>query len=546
MGCIALASATSARTIVSGANDFYAVSADLDRNGAYTVATAAGHPVTSLMGQASNVLRGGANFTSGISFNVIRSYASGTDYFMGLPGYISDVEAGYDCVYINDAGARTVEMIADGRRDIGFVIRWTIDRGPDHFLVEERLVARGDELTNAVAEITLTVTNLGPSTSTLGLRYAWHLALGNSGGAAAPTIGPRPPEVPVEPLAQLEESFQEPTFRSYIVSNEERPSTPGPFDDNPYVIEATVGSIPLDPPPTHPDQFLLTLFGHSILPVDPRTFGPLNTCFTYDIAEPPRPVHRASGTGVVYFWGETPDTALVALPGEPVSVTQYIFAYVEFPLVCDAGAPQSVECLGETTEVELDGSASMNMVDLEIEYLWTSDDPTVAIENETNERPVARISGLGPHEINLLVHRGGFAASCATEVEIVDTTPPVVRAVDAEPTSLWPPNHRLVPVEVTFDAWDLCDENVSIRLVGATSSEPDEVRRGGDGHTSEDIQGADLGTADFSVLLRAERQGGRYGRTYTLLYEVRDASGNTTTVPVTVSVAHDQRPSRRR
>jgi hypothetical protein len=205
-----------------------------------------------------------------------------------------------------------------------------------------------------------------------------------------------------------------------------------------------------------------------------------------------------------------------------------------------------VECAGADTLVELDGSASQNLVDTDVEYLWSSDDPDVVIENETEERPVAHFSALGRHTVNLLAHRGGFATSCGTEIEVIDTTPPTLAGFSATPSSLWPPNHRLVPVEISVDAWDLCSEALDIRLVSATSNEPGDVRRGGDGHTTEDIQDAEIGTADFSVLLRAERQGGRAGRTYTLTYEVRDAAGNLTSVPVTVSVAHDQRPSRRR
>lgn len=141
-----------------------------------------------------------------------------------------------------------------------------------------------------------------------------------------------------------------------------------------------------------------------------------------------------------------------------------------------------------------------------------------------------------------VAHRGGFATRCATEVEVVDTTQPVIDRASVSPASLWPPNHQMVPLEVSIGGSDLCAETLNIRLVEAVSNEPRDVRRGGDGHAEVDIEGADLGMADFTVSLRAERQGGRAGRTYTLLHEVTDASGNATMVPVTVSVSHDQRP----
>jgi hypothetical protein len=542
-GTLAAVSAQAAGVKVG--NDYYNVVGDLSRNGAYAVTTGPAHPVTLDQGMETDVLRGGRT-SSGVSFNSLRSYASNTDYFFGMPNFLHVSDPDFECVTANAAATPTVAMISDGTRDIGMRLSWELHRDSDHFLVEEILIARGDEFTNSAAEITFSVTNLGPTSARVGLRYAWALILGNRGGAASPTIGMRPPEAPLEPYYNSEQSLPHPNYRSYIVSLEDTPSNPGPIDDNEYVVEATLRGVPLVPPPTPPDRFLLTLFGETLVPPQPARFGPLNSCFAYDISEPPRPVYHASGTGVVYFWGEMPGTALVVLPGETASVTQYVFAYLDFPLVCDAGAPQVAECRGAITTVELDGSGSDNLVDGTVDYLWTTDDPAVTLENETSVRPLAHVAELGTHEVMLLAHQGGFATACTTEVEVVDTVPPAIGEAHVTPASLWPPNHRLVPVEITIDAWDRCDEDVDIRLVDVLSSEPGDVGHGGDGHTNDDIQEAEFGTRDFSVLLRAERQGGRAGRTYTLLSEVRDGSGNVTTVPITVSVSHDQRPTRRR
>jgi hypothetical protein len=62
----------------------------------------------------------------------------------------------------------------------------------------------------------------------------------------------------------------------------------------------------------------------------------------------------------------------------------------------------------------------------------------------------------------------------------------------------------------------------------------------GDGNTTDDIQGADLGTADGEMDLRAERDGSGPGRTYTLMYRAVDASGNGTPALAVVTVPHDQ------
>jgi hypothetical protein len=122
-------------------------------------------------------------------------------------------------------------------------------------------------------------------------------------------------------------------------------------------------------------------------------------------------------------------------------------------------------------------------------------------------------------------------------VTIEDTIPPTI-SVSVSPTVLWPPDHRMVPITATVIVDDTCDPNPVIRLVSIISSEPENDR--GDGNTAPDIQ-ADIGTADFSLLLRAERDGRANGRTYTITYEVEDASGNTASAQATVLVPHDRR-----
>ena len=122
-------------------------------------------------------------------------------------------------------------------------------------------------------------------------------------------------------------------------------------------------------------------------------------------------------------------------------------------------------------------------------------------------------------------------------VKVVDTTPPMID-IALTPDSLWPPNHKLVPIVASIRVSDICDPNPTVRLLSITSNEPDNGL--GDGNTTADIQGATFGTDDRTFLLRAERSGTGNDRIYTVTYEARDASGNATVRTATVTVAHNK------
>src|SRR5439155_13534231 len=119
-----------------------------------------------------------------------------------------------------------------------------------------------------------------------------------------------------------------------------------------------------------------------------------------------------------------------------------------------------------------------------------------------------------------------------------DTTPPLLTLTE-NPAQLWSPNHRLVPIQITWQASDVCGAAPTVALSSATSSEPDDAPGDGDGRTTQDISGADLGTPDTVVSLRSERSATGTGRTYELTYEATDSSGNNTRRAVAVLVPHD-------
>ncbi len=120
---------------------------------------------------------------------------------------------------------------------------------------------------------------------------------------------------------------------------------------------------------------------------------------------------------------------------------------------------------------------------------------------------------------------------------VVDTIPPDI-SFSLEPDTLWPPNHRMVEVEATVTAIDICS-TLSVTLSSVTSDEPDDAPGNGDGHTVNDIQEAETGTADFNFKLRAERSGTGDGRMYSVTYYATDISGNSASAGSSVSVPHD-------
>src|SRR5262245_27598537 len=140
----------------------------------------------------------------------------------------------------------------------------------------------------------------------------------------------------------------------------------------------------------------------------------------------------------------------------------------------------------------------------------------------TNDAPA--LFGLGTTNVTWTATDESRNKSAATQsVTIVDTTPPTL-SVKLSPTSLWPPDHRLVPITATITVTDICDPNPTVKLLSITSNEPDNGL--GRGDTANDIQQASFGGDDRTFLLRAERSGTGNGRIYTVTYQAMDASGN--------------------
>lgn len=104
----------------------------------------------------------------------------------------------------------------------------------------------------------------------------------------------------------------------------------------------------------------------------------------------------------------------------------------------------------------------------------------------------------------------------------------------ANPSTLWPPNHQMVPVEVTVVATEACGPTPNCRIVSVESDEPTDGT--GDGDTEPDWES----TGRFTLNLRAERSGAGDGRRYVITTQCTDTAGLGSTREVIVTVAHDR------
>jgi hypothetical protein len=209
-------------------------------------------------------------------------------------------------------------------------------------------------------------------------------------------------------------------------------------------------------------------------------------------------------------------------------------------------APGSLECEAAlSSHAVLDGTASVappapsggNSI---VSYEWfrSFGAPGQALLGTQPIQPVTL--PLGASRITLRVGDGQGASDTAEMlVTVADTEAPTL-VLGGVPSILWPPNHRRVEVRPSWQATDRCDPSPGVALTEAASSEPSDAAGDDDGRTGVDVAGADPGTADTVVELRAERSRAGTGRAYRLVYTALDASGNAATAEAMTTVPLDQ------
>ncbi|HEX3252036.1 MAG TPA: hypothetical protein VHS05_21545 [Pyrinomonadaceae bacterium] len=139
---------------------------------------------------------------------------------------------------------------------------------------------------------------------------------------------------------------------------------------------------------------------------------------------------------------------------------------------------------------------------------------------------------------------GSFITATATDIAgntsefsqaltVTCSKPTTISDLTVSPSSLWPPNHKLVDVTVNYDVSSCDSTSIGACVLNVTSDEPSN----GEGHTTPDWKIVDA----HHVRLRSERRGGGDGRIYTITITCTNGESQPVSRDVKVNVNHDQR-----
>ena len=158
--------------------------------------------------------------------------------------------------------------------------------------------------------------------------------------------------------------------------------------------------------------------------------------------------------------------------------------------------------------------------------------PVVTYRIGSNIITSPHVFPLGTTTVTVTAINGGGFATCSFTVTVNDTEAPVVSNVNVDPSLLWPVNHKMRNIAVTYSSTDNCPGTITCTL-SVTSNE--HVNGTGDGNTGNDWEIV----SNHAVKLRAERSGSLTGRVYTITIRCTDQAGNTGLATTTVTVPHD-------
>lgn len=275
---------------------------------------------------------------------------------------------------------------------------------------------------------------------------------------------------------------------------------------------------------------------------EPLTYAWNQTAGTPVVLADPTAVDATFAAPAVGRAGETLVFSLTVNDGidnSPPSEVRIRVEDVNHAPIARAGADQTKN---EGGVVNLDGSGTTEPDGDAVAFSWAQvSGPTVVLSEPSGPRPYFTAPLVGEGGATLVFRLTadddlGATASDEVTINVLNINdPPRCGLAQPGTASLWPANHKLVPLQVV-GITDPDNSDFAIEVTGVTQDEP--IDGLGDGDTSPDavIQSSGL-------LLRAERSGTGNGRVYRVSFRAMDAFGESCVGAVTVCVPHHRKDS---
>lgn len=345
-----------------------------------------------------------------------------------------------------------------------------------------------------------------------------------------------------------------PTFVAPVVSSEGATITfgltvsDGQLVSEPTVVNVTVKFVNFAPVADAGES--LAVSEQSVVTLDgSRSYDPNGDALTYSwtqmggssvaLSDPSAvaPVFTAPSVG---SQGEALTFQLTVSDGllNSTSTVSILVENVNHPPVANAGGNQT---RNEGSFIGLDGSGSSDPDGDQLGYQWSQvSGPPVLLQDANS--PIAEFEAplVGPGGETLafqLVVSDGilYSEPAFTRVSILNVNdPPNCSLAQVNPSRLWPPDHKLLPIQIT-GVTDPNDE-VTISVLAITQDEP--INGLGDGDTGPDA----MVIGGQKLLLRAERSGSANGRAYQVNFRADDRQGGTCTGSVRITVPVNLKP----